>query len=102
VPIGIGNTEEKRTSFMITGEKCQETGEKFQPIGGKRKNYDKDLDEESDDDQAGSDVDSLSDLYPGRLLRDTMYHDFIQSFLLHVLNFVNPCIQEDGFILTWL
>eukprot|EP00105_Crassostrea_gigas_P010857 XP_011426275.1 PREDICTED: surfeit locus protein 2-like isoform X1 [Crassostrea gigas] len=42
-------------------EECQRTGEKFQPIGGKKKNYDM---EDSNEDETGSDVDSLSDLYP--------------------------------------
>ncbi|XP_048775533.1 surfeit locus protein 2-like [Ostrea edulis] len=54
----------KFTRAYAKWKKCQETGEKFQPIVGKRKNYDKELDEESDEDKTGSDVDSLSDLYP--------------------------------------
>lgn len=48
---------------LISGEECKRTGEKFQPVGGKKKNYD--MEEESNEDEAGSDVDSLSDLYPG-------------------------------------
>lgn len=47
---------------LISGEECQRNGEKFQPIGGKKKNYDM---EDSNEDETGSDVDSLSDLYPG-------------------------------------
>lgn len=50
---------------LISGEECKKTGEKFQPIGGKKKNYD--MEEESNEDEAGSDVDSLSDLYPGSI-----------------------------------
>ncbi|XP_022325523.2 surfeit locus protein 2-like isoform X2 [Crassostrea virginica] len=45
-------------------EECQRTGAKFQPISGKRKNFDVEMEEESNEDEAGSDVDSLSDLYP--------------------------------------
>nr|XP_022325807.1 surfeit locus protein 2-like isoform X2 [Crassostrea virginica] len=49
---------------LVRWEECQRTGTKFQPISGKRKNFDVEMEEESNEDEAGSDVDSLSDLYP--------------------------------------
>ncbi|XP_062611826.1 surfeit locus protein 2-like [Saccostrea cucullata] len=72
----------KFTKAYARWEECQKTGEKFQPLAGKRR---KDTEEELEEGETGSDVDSLSDLYPAEDLNEEEEEDSASDYDVDVM-----------------